>query len=620
MSRRVRSICLFLPSLFVFLSAFGADSEALHPVQFAIRDPFVLAENGKYYLYESKAWNGGTGVNVFVSDDLKAWQPKVPVMTLDPSLKVTAVWAPEVHKYRGRYWLFVTLSFADDGTIKPMCGAKSVRHVARRGTWIFGADSPMGPFKPVRNGSVTPADWMALDGTLYVEDGKPYMVFCHEWCQVGDGRMMLMPLKDDLSGAAGEPVELFRASVVKGANVTDGAFFYRSPKSGKLFMTWSTCTDHYTVRLLVSESGKVAGPWKHCPKELFAIDGGHGMFFSANDGRLLFALHTPNSLRPAHMRLFEVTDAGDTLRFEGEAPETSRTTLEAWPIACDEVKSVAGEEPSYLPKGRKFKLVWNDEFNGDRLDESKWSYRTNFWGRRFKAFADHGAEVKGGKVHLPVMFEDGQYCSPHLQTGELLWDMPQKPCGWGFWPFPKRRPAKFAHKYGYYECRCRLQQKEGWWSAFWLQSPAIGATLDPKKSGIECDIMESFQPGIVLPSCFHYNGYGFDYKGFKSDLSAGDAGARGGRGIVLDKTQFHTFGCLWEPDGYTFFVDGRRKDVKTGRGPGEAVSDVEQFVLISTECKWYRNNLATGEGVPELKDALGDEFIVDYVRVYDEVK
>ena len=24
------------------------------------------------------------------------------------------------------------------------------------------------------------------------------------------------------------------------------------------------------------------------------------------------------------------------------------------------------------------------------------------------------------------------------------------------------------HRYGYYECRCRLQQMPGWWSAFWM--------------------------------------------------------------------------------------------------------------------------------------------------------
>ena len=49
---------------------------------------------------------------------------------------------------------------------------------------------------------------------------------------------------------------------------------------------------------------------------------------------------------------------------------------------CVKSVTVPGEAASLLPAGKKFKLVWNDEFNGDRLDESKWSYRTNFWGRR----------------------------------------------------------------------------------------------------------------------------------------------------------------------------------------------------------------------------------------------
>lgn len=49
---------------------------------------------------------------------------------------------------------------------------------------------------------------------------------------------------------------------------------------------------------------------------------------------------------------------------------------------CEATISVPGEPPSLLPLGKNFKLVWHDEFDGDSLDESKWSYRTNFWGRR----------------------------------------------------------------------------------------------------------------------------------------------------------------------------------------------------------------------------------------------
>ena len=54
---------------------------------------------------------------------------------------------------------------------------------------------------------------------------------------------------------------------------------------------------------------------------------------------------------------------------------------------------------------------------------------------------------------------------------------------------------------------------------------------------------------------------------------------------------------------------------------GREASQVEEFVLITTEAKWYRNNRMTGKGVPELEAAAAacDDFVVDYVRVYDIV-
>ena len=76
------------------VSVFG--EELLGTGTFRIRDPFVLPDNGTYYLYEAKPWSGGRGVNVFTSKDLKSWTPKVPVMELPASNACTAVWAPEV--------------------------------------------------------------------------------------------------------------------------------------------------------------------------------------------------------------------------------------------------------------------------------------------------------------------------------------------------------------------------------------------------------------------------------------------------------------------------------------------------------------------------------------------
>lgn len=304
------------------------------------------------------------------------------------------------------------------------------------------------------------------------------------------------------------------------------------------------------------------------------------------------------------------------------------TKVETLPWACRAAETVSGEAPSLLPSGLELRLVWHDEFNGTRLDESKWLYRTNFWGRRFSAFAapeDGCVELKDGKVHLKVKKrEDGHFCSPQLQTGELVWDYPHVGDGKSLWPLPRRVPPKFVHKYGYYECRCRLQKKAGWWSAFWMQSETQGACLDPARAGIEHDIMESFSPGCVGRHNFHMNGYGPDYVNFCIPRDGKGDAKKGIPGYTLDLStdEFHTFGLLWEPDGYSVFVDGRQDGGKVGEATGDAVSQVPEFLLLTTECQWYRKNLMTGSAVPELEETAraGDDFVVDYVRVYDIVR
>ena len=293
-----------------------------------------------------------------------------------------------------------------------------------------------------------------------------------------------------------------------------------------------------------------------------------------------------------------------------------------------EVVSVPGHAPSLLPAGKTFKLVWNDEFDGNLLDTSKWGYRTNFWGIKAHWFAtpeDNAVEVKDGLARLKLVKRpDGQFVSPQLQTGELMWDTPQKRHPGGIWFLPKREKPKFMHRYGYYECRCKLQQLPGWWSAFWMQSPMQGCSLDPGYAGIEHDIMESFEPGEVIPHWFHCNGYGADYLGFCTPRRSknDNIGNHNKNSLVkLDKTVFHTFGFLWEPDGYTVYIDGVQHGEKIGMGPREAVSHTDEFILLTTEAKGFRKDCLKGKGVPELEAtaAAGDAFVVDYVRVYDIV-
>ena len=295
--------------------------------------------------------------------------------------------------------------------------------------------------------------------------------------------------------------------------------------------------------------------------------------------------------------------------------------------SCTKFLPVPGHAPSLLPPG-EWKLVWNDEFDGDRLDDTKWGYRTCFWGHRAHWFAtpeDGAVEVRDSLCRLKLVKRpDGQFVTPQLQTGELVWDIPhlEKPDGHGFWPLPKREPAKFMHRYGYYECRCRLQQMPDWWSAFWMQTPTQGCSLDPRYAGIEHDIMESFHPGEVIPHWFHANGYGADWLGFASPRKPAGMTVHDfnrPNSILVDKTKFHHFGMLWEKDGYTFFIDGRQHGPKVGGGEGEAVSHVPEFLLISTEAQYFRQEHMHGPAAPGLEAAAaaGDDFLVDYVRVFD---
>ncbi|MBR0057473.1 MAG: glycoside hydrolase family 16 protein [Kiritimatiellae bacterium] len=303
---------------------------------------------------------------------------------------------------------------------------------------------------------------------------------------------------------------------------------------------------------------------------------------------------------------------------QGQAAEGAELVADA----CVESAVVAGEAPSLLPRGIDFSLVWHDEFNGDALDASKWRFRTNFWGRRAHWFAapeDGAVEVRDGVCRLGIVRRpDGQFVSPQLQTGELMWDIPHAASPRGFWPLPDREPPLFVHRYGYYECRCRLQQMPGWWSAFWMQTETQGACLDPARTGAELDIMESFEPGEVSPHCFYTNGYGREM--IKAITPAPPPGVSPfAMSLAVDKTQWHTFGLLWEPDGYTVFVDGCRHGGKVGEATGFPVSQVPEFLLISTECRWFREEHATGKAHEGLEAAAAarDAFLVDYVRVFD---
>lgn len=294
---------------------------------------------------------------------------------------------------------------------------------------------------------------------------------------------------------------------------------------------------------------------------------------------------------------------------------------------------------SFLPENKAWRLVWHDEFDGDELDDSKWNFRLHFWGKRLKTFTTEGVELDG-KSHLRLhMIKKGNdYYSPHLQTGSLTYDIPRDTEG--LWPFGAYQKPKFMHRYGYYEIRCRLPKNRGWHAAFWLQAPGLGSHPDARFCGVECDIMENYRQhldGKMICGNI-WDGYGRDCQ------------ASGHFAWDYEETpdSWHYYGVDWSPEGYVFYADGKEVGrivpperaaekhiipekgsfIEAGSVSVGPVSEVEQFILVSTECHGYRgpgfmstpDDHRAGVPAPILKDAvLPDYFEVDHVRVFDQV-
>lgn len=342
----VNSFCVWIILFCLCATSYATDKEALKPqtekialADIYIRDPYILADSktGTYYMYRSSSRRNEIGVNLggveaFKSKDLKTWEGPVRVFTVPETNWITGpVWAPEVHEYKGKYYLFATLN----SDIKWKKSQKGWPDYTFRGTQIFYSESPEGPFLPFSLTPHTPMDRMALDGTLWEEEGIPYMIYCHEWVQIVDGTMELVQLAQDLSAPVGNSMTLFCASaadwstgsVHEGAfpltsYVTDGCFLYRT-KSNKLLMIWSSFMHgEYAVGIAESVTGKIDGPWRQQATPLFHRNGGHGMIFKSFEGKLYITFHGPNSPSGAERaHIYELEDIGDTLMLKNEIRE-----------------------------------------------------------------------------------------------------------------------------------------------------------------------------------------------------------------------------------------------------------------------------------------------------------
>ncbi|MCY3020243.1 MAG: glycoside hydrolase family 16 protein [Planctomycetota bacterium] len=227
------------------------------------------------------------------------------------------------------------------------------------------------------------------------------------------------------------------------------------------------------------------------------------------------------------------------------------------------------------PAGKMWKLVWHDEFDGETLDMTKWDIPEC---KRHDAWWSKKAVALDGKGNLVVKM---------LKEGDKYYDA----C--------VRTKGKFEHAFGYYVARMQLQKEPGHWSAFWLYNDSVGKVGNEGRDGTEIDIMEKPWLDDRVQNTLHWDGYGKDHK------SKGEVAKVPG---VMEG--WHTFSLLWLPEEYVFYTDGK----ETWRTKAGGVCQAPLYIKLSDEAqmKGWAGDLT--------KAKLPDQFLVDYVRVYDLVE
>ena len=320
---------IFLVHLFVILAVVASPAQEREHIirqnvpldSIVLSDPFILADRNTKMYYMT-----GTGGALWKSKDLRTWEgPHIIAMTDSNSWMgpKPMIWAAEIHYYKGKYYYFATFT---NRSVKIDTVEGNV--IERRACHILISDKPDGPFTPMKDPTYLSADKPTLDGTLWIEDGKPYLIYCYEWLQNLNGTIEKIELKHDLSGTVGSGTVLFRASDSPWSReknkegkdvpnkVTDGPYLFRTG-TGRMGMIWTSWIyDVYTQGIAYSKSGKLDGPWVHEKDPITPPNYGHGMLFQTLNGKLLMVLHSHKSVNGRYYRVphfFDVDLSGNTL-------------------------------------------------------------------------------------------------------------------------------------------------------------------------------------------------------------------------------------------------------------------------------------------------------------------
>ena len=269
-------------------------------------------------------------------------------------------------------------------------------------------------------------------------------------------------------------------------------------------------------------------------------------------------------------------------------------------------------------------LAWNDEFDGDRIDPSKWAFDI---GNGFFDYQHHAWIPGWGNEELQYYTQEpaNVFVKDSLLTIRALKESLHG-CGYTSARLKTRQrdgAPLFNKLYGRFEFRARVPWGKGLWPALWLlpQEDRYGGWA---ASG-EIDVMEIVgeKPHEVLNSIHFGSAYP------KRSLITHVHPLPGGSTVA----DWHVYAVEWEPGEIRFYVDGVHTSTrdhwwscsKTAGGQGieaRRAADLNPWPAPFDQPFYLVMNVAVGgnfPGAPNPATHFPAELVVDYVRVYDKV-
>jgi beta-glucanase (GH16 family) len=245
----------------------------------------------------------------------------------------------------------------------------------------------------------------------------------------------------------------------------------------------------------------------------------------------------------------------------------------------------------------EWNLVWQDDFNGNSLDLSKWSYQegtgqdvglTDWGNNELQTYSKNNVAVTGGELVIEARREakDGKnYTSGRINT-----------------------KGKFSKTYGRIEAAITLPKGQGLWPAFWML-PTDNKYGNWASSG-EIDIMEARgrEPNKV-DGTIHYGGTwpNNQYKTANYTFPQGQS--------IAEK---HVYAVEWEKNEIRWYVDGnlyhKTSDWSSNGAPYPAPFDQNFYILFNLAVGGnYDGNIQPNDSV-----VMPAKMKVDYVKVYNK--